>query len=56
MIPVKVAYSYKQIQAPLVGEHAFPVTGFVCDAGHVTFGGSGGIMVETSISEVAVIL
>ena len=29
---------YKQ-----VGEHAFPLTGFVCWLAHVTFGGSGGI-------------
>ena len=35
---------YKQIKQPLVGEHAFPLTGFVCVAAHVTFGGSGGIM------------
>ena len=35
---------YKQIKPPLVGEHAFPLTGFVCMAAHVTsFGGSGGI-------------
>ena len=26
-----------------MGEHAFPLTGFVCVAAHVTFGGSGGI-------------
>ena len=36
---------YKQIKPPLVGEHAFPLTGFVCLAAHVTFGGSGGILV-----------
>ena len=36
---------YKQIKAPLVGEHAYPPTGFVCWSAHVTnFGGSGGIM------------
>ena len=35
---------YKQIKPPLVGEHAFPLTGFVCWSAHVTFGGSGGIM------------
>ena len=34
---------YKQIEPPLVGEHAFPLTGFVCKTAHVTFGGSGGI-------------
>ena len=34
---------YKQIKPPLVGEHAFPLTGFVCWLAHVTFGGSGGI-------------
>ena len=34
----------KQIKPPLVGEHAFPLTGFVCKAAHVTFGGSDGIM------------
>ena len=27
-----------------MGEHAFPLTGFVCMAADVTFGGSGGIM------------
>ena len=32
---------YKQIKPPLVGEHAFPLTGFVCKEAHVTFGGSG---------------
>ena len=35
---------YKQIKPSLVGEHAFPLTGFVCRSAHVTFGGSGGIM------------
>ena len=35
---------YKQIKPPLVVEHAFPLTGFVCMVAHVTFGGSGGIM------------
>ena len=34
---------YKQIKPPLVGEHAFPLTGFVCWSAHITFGGSGGI-------------
>ena len=34
---------YKQIKPPLVGEHAFPLTEFVCREAHVTFGGSGGI-------------
>ena len=34
---------YKQIKLPLVGEHAFPLTGFVCKEAHVTFGGSGRI-------------
>ena len=29
---------YKQIKPPLVGEHAFPLTGFVCKEAHVTFG------------------
>ena len=28
---------YKQIKPPLVGEHAFPLTGFVCMSAHVTF-------------------
>ena len=32
---------YKQIKPPLVGEHAFPLTGFVCKEAHVTFGGGG---------------
>ena len=27
---------YKQIKPPLVGEHAFPPTGFVCEEAHVT--------------------
>ena len=35
---------YKQIKPPLVDEYAFPLTGFVCETAHVTFGGSGGIM------------
>ena len=35
---------YKQIKPLLVGEHAFPLTGFICLEAHVTFGGSGGIM------------
>ena len=35
---------YKQIRPPLVGEHAFPLTGFVCKEAHVTFGGSGAII------------
>ena len=35
---------HKQIKPPLVGEHAFPLTGFVCLEARVTFGGSGGIM------------
>ena len=34
----------EQIKPPLVGEHAFPLTGFVCKEAHVTFGGSDGIM------------
>ena len=34
---------YNQIKPPLVGEHAFPLTGFVCKSAHVTFCGSGGI-------------
>ena len=33
----------KQIKPPLVGEHAFPLKGFVCKEAHVTFGGSGRI-------------
>ena len=35
---------YKQNKPPLIGEHAFPPTGFVCLEAHVTFGGSRGIM------------
>ena len=27
---------YKQIKPPLVDEHAFPLTGFVCRSAHVT--------------------
>ena len=34
---------YTQIKPPLVGEHAFPLTGFVCLVAYVTYGGSGGI-------------
>ena len=34
----------KQMKPPLMGEHAFPLTGFVCKEAHVTFGGSGGTM------------
>ena len=41
---VKISLIYKQIKPPLVGEHVFPLTGFVRMAAHVTFGGSGGIM------------
>ena len=33
-----------QIKSHLVGEHAFPLTGFVCRSAHVTFGGNGGII------------
>ena len=29
-------YIYKQIKPPLVGEHAFPLTEFVCRSAHVT--------------------
>ena len=29
---------YKQIKPPLVGEHAFPLTGVVCKDAHVTVG------------------
>ena len=39
---------YKQIKPPLVGEHAFPLTGFVSWSVHVTFGGSDGIMSTAS--------
>ena len=34
---------YKQIKPSLVCQHAFPLTGFVCMAAHIIFGGSGGI-------------
>ena len=34
---------YKQIKPPMVGEHAYPLPGFVCLVAHVTYGGSGGI-------------
>ena len=27
---------YKQIKPPIVGEHAFPLTGFVCKEAYVT--------------------
>ena len=36
-------HMYKQIKPHLVGEHAFPLMGFVCWSTHVIFGGSGGI-------------
>ena len=45
-----LATAHKQIKTPLVGEHAFPLTGFVCKEAHVTFGGSGGIR-STAIPE-----
>ena len=32
---------YKQIKPPLVGEHAFPLTGFVCWSVHVTLAQQG---------------
>ena len=35
---------YKQIKPPFLGEHAFPLTRFVCVEAHVTFGSTGGIM------------
>ena len=38
---------YKQIRPPLVGEHAFPLTGFVCMEAHFTLGGSGEIRSTT---------
>ena len=44
MFRVKVAFIKKFIKPPLVGQHAFPLTGFVCKEAHITFGGSGGIM------------
>ena len=31
----------------LVGEHAFPLTGFICWTAHITCGGSGGIRSTT---------
>ena len=42
---VKVAYisKLKQIKPPMVGEHAFPLTGFFCWSANATFGGSGWI-------------
>ena len=40
---------YKHIKPPLVDEHPFPLTGFVCKTAHVTFGGDGiGQMPERS--------
>ena len=33
---------YKQIKHFYVGEHAFPLTGFLCTTAHVTFGARGG--------------
>ena len=35
---------YKHNKPPLVDEHAFPLTGFVCLEARATFGGSGRIM------------
>ena len=37
-------HTCKQIKPPLVGEHAFPLPGFVCKTAQVTICGSGGIM------------
>ena len=37
-------YTCKQIKPSLVGEHAFPLTGFVCKTAHITFGGRVGVM------------
>ena len=31
-----------------MGEHAFPLTGFVCGSANVTFGGSDGIGIMTT--------
>ena len=44
MIVTKKGSLYKQIKPSSVGEHAFPLTGFVCEAAHVIFGGRNGIM------------
>ena len=41
---------FKRIKPPLVGEHAFPLTGFVCKEADVTFGGSGGIMTTARVA------
>ena len=35
---------YKRSKLTLMGEHALPLTGFVCCLARATFGGSGGIM------------
>ena len=35
---------YKQIKPPLVVEHAYPLTEFVCEMARIRFGGSGDIM------------
>ena len=34
-----------------MGEHAFPLTGFVCWSAHVTFGGSSGIRSSTQVTD-----
>ena len=33
-----------------MGEHAFPLTGFVCKEAHITFAGSGGLRCKHNIS------
>ena len=40
-----------KLNHPLVGEYAFPLTGFVCMAAHVTFGGISGIITYPSMSD-----
>ena len=36
MVRVKVVYISKLIKPPLVVEHVFPLTGFVCKETHIT--------------------
>ena len=35
---------YEQMKPLLLGEHAFPLTGFVCETAHVAFGVRSGII------------
>ena len=36
LLVIQAKVCYKQIKPPFVGEHAFPLMGFVCEMAHVT--------------------